>query len=129
MSDSILNESIQIIGKNIKNARKSKHLTQKELAEKVGVSNTAIMRYEKAQRSPNNAMFEKIAEALDVTPSDLMPESYKPKAEKKQTISGIFEEIQADICDNYCKYPSQYTDSNYDRMLEEVCSKCPLNRL
>lgn len=127
MSDSILNESVQIIGKNIKNARKSKHLTQKELAEKVGVSNTAIMRYEKAQRSPNNAMFEKIAEALDVTPSDLMPESYKPKAEKKQTASSIIEEVKVSFCDDYCKHPSEYKD--FDEMLEEVCSKCPLNRL
>lgn len=45
------------------------------------------------------------------------------------------EEIKADICDNYCKYPEQYwleyEDSveAHEQMLREQCEECPLNRL
>ena len=61
-----------MVGDNIKNIRKSKGLKQKELAEKIGVSATAIMRYEKGQREPDKETIEKIALALKVTPSSLM---------------------------------------------------------
>lgn len=61
-----------LIGDNIKNVRKSKGLKQKDLAEKIGVSATAIMRYEKGQREPDKETIEKIALALKVAPSSLM---------------------------------------------------------
>lgn len=35
--------------------------------------------------------------------------------EHKKTITEIFEEIKSNICDNYCKYPSEITD--YDEMM------------
>lgn len=49
------------------------------------------------------------------------------KQSSVSTISSIIEEVKSSICDNYCRYSSEYED--YDRMLEEVCSSCPLNRL
>ena len=36
------------------------------------------------------------------------------------------EEIKEDICDNYCKYPTEYEDNE---ILEMVCNRCPLNKL
>ena len=36
------------------------------------------------------------------------------------------EEIKEDICDNYCKYPTEYEDNE---ILEVVCNRCPLNKL
>lgn len=36
------------------------------------------------------------------------------------------EEVKEDICDNYCKYPTEYEDNE---LLEVVCNRCPLNRL
>lgn len=59
-------------GEKIQKLRQKLGMTQKELAEKVGVSNTAIMRYEKNQRIPRKPILEKIAVALNTTPSDLM---------------------------------------------------------
>lgn len=47
--------------------------------------------------------------------------------EHKKTITEIFEEIKSNICDNYCKYPSEITD--HDEMIETKCRECPLNRL
>ena len=40
-----------------------------------------------------------------------------------------------DICDNYCKYPTQYqmehedSEEAFDLMTSEICAECPLNRL
>ena len=44
-----------------------------------------------------------------------------------KTIPQILEEVAEDMCDNYCKYPGEYKDS--DDMWNEVCDKCPLNKL
>ena len=43
------------------------------------------------------------------------------------TVSALLEEIVNDFCDNYCKYPSEYTDE--DKMMEERCGQCPLNKI
>ena len=42
-------------------------------------------------------------------------------------ITEFFDEIKSNICDNYCKYPSEIKD--YDELIETVCSKCPLRKL
>lgn len=53
----------------------------------------------------------------------------------KQSISQKFEEIKEDICDNYCKFPMDYSmeyedpEEGYEAMMEERCAECPLNRL
>lgn len=36
------------------------------------------------------------------------------------------EEIKAEICDEYCKYPSE---CRCQFIQDKICSKCPLNRL
>ena len=61
-----------LIGFEIQKARKKLGITQKELAEKVGVSAPAIMRYEKGQREPSKEIIEKIAMALNISPTSLM---------------------------------------------------------
>ena len=47
--------------------------------------------------------------------------------EEPKTITEFFDEIKSNICDNYCKYPSEIKD--YDELIETVCSKCPLRKL
>lgn len=59
-------------GKNIKDARKSRGLTQEELGKIIGLSGVAIMRYEKEQREPSMETIEKIASALNIHPIDLI---------------------------------------------------------
>lgn len=55
------------IGERIKQARKSKGLTQKQLAEKLKVAPGTIQQYELGKRTPNFERILEIAEQLDVS--------------------------------------------------------------
>jgi len=43
------------------------------------------------------------------------------------TVTTLLAEIANDFCDNYCKYPLEYTDE--DQMIEERCEKCPITKI
>lgn len=62
------------IGENIKNLRKSKGLSQKQLANKVGLSEITIRRYEKGINDPTTEVAEDIAIALEVSLAELIKE-------------------------------------------------------
>jgi transcriptional regulator with XRE-family HTH domain len=51
----------------LKSVRKSKKLTQKELAEKLGVSYSALCSYEQGLREPNIECLKKISKVLDAS--------------------------------------------------------------
>lgn len=59
-------------GERIRHYRKIRKLTQKELAEKVGLSEPAIRLYELGKREPSEKQIEAISEALDITPQSLI---------------------------------------------------------
>lgn len=61
----------QAIGQNIKRYRKGK-MTQQELADKIGKTESSIRKYEKGIVTIPLNVLEKIASALDVDVSDLM---------------------------------------------------------
>lgn len=58
------------IGDNIKKARKSAGLTQKELGKKLGISQSAIGQFEKSDNLNQNTL-RKIADALEIPLADL----------------------------------------------------------
>lgn len=60
------------VGQNIKSLRKKKGLQQKELAAMIGQTATSIMHYEKEDRKPSQEVIEKIATALNVSPTTLL---------------------------------------------------------
>lgn len=60
------------IGQNIKNARKRKGLSQKQLGELLHVSQAAIGQFESEKSTPKLETVEKIAVALNVPVSDLL---------------------------------------------------------
>ena len=60
------------IGKNIKAIRVSQKMEQKELANRLHISNKTISSWECDRTEPNIGMFEKIAEALNVTKMELL---------------------------------------------------------
>lgn len=64
------------IGANIKNYRKKQNLTQKELAIIVDVTDATINRYEQGQREPNIETLNKIADALNVSVSELISDEH-----------------------------------------------------
>lgn len=59
-------------GEKIKQARKNAGITQKNLGDKLGVSPVMISQYESNTRNPKLQTLQKIADALNVTLSDLL---------------------------------------------------------
>ena len=55
------------IGARIKSKRASLRITQRGLAEKVGISAAAINKFEKGEKKPSTNVLLKIAEVLDTT--------------------------------------------------------------
>ena len=60
------------LGTRIKTLRKEKKITQKQLAEKMQVSQTAIALWESGQRGISLETLEKIAECMDLSSEDLL---------------------------------------------------------
>ena len=57
-------------GEKIRNARKSLGLTQRQLAEQLGVSNTSISNWEKGLSRPDADMIQKLCDVLRLQPND-----------------------------------------------------------
>ena len=56
----------------IKNLRKSKGITQEQLADSIGVSLMTVRRWEWGNTAPNSNMLKKLAEVLNTTPENLL---------------------------------------------------------
>lgn len=61
----------------LKNFRKKKGMSQESLAEESGLSLRTIQRIEKGETNPNGESLKRIANALNVTPDDLVDWSIK----------------------------------------------------
>lgn len=59
------------IGENIKKSRLAAGLTQKELADKCGIADSAVRKYESGRVVPKLPMIKKLADALNVFITDL----------------------------------------------------------
>lgn len=55
------------LGQRLKELREEKGLTQKELAEKLGINSVTYLHYEKAQREPPLALLADMAAFFDVS--------------------------------------------------------------
>lgn len=62
------------IGTRIKDERKKRNMTQKELADKVDISPAAINQFEKGVKKPSSEVLTKIAKALDISTDYLLTE-------------------------------------------------------
>ena len=60
-----------ILGKNIRQFRKTINLTQEELADKLGVSFQAVSKWENAQSAPDISLLPLLAEIFRCTIDDL----------------------------------------------------------
>lgn len=56
-----------MLGERIRELRKKHKMSQKELAEKLGISTSAIGMYEQERREPDNTKLEKLCEIFNVT--------------------------------------------------------------
>lgn len=64
-------------GQKLKEARKAKNLTQKQLADKIGAKHNSISNWENNQNKPDPDTIELICGVLDVTPNYLLGVKYK----------------------------------------------------
>lgn len=62
----------QIIGKFISQKRKEKNLTQEQLAEKLGVSNKTISKWETGKCMPDYSVIKNLCKELEITVAELM---------------------------------------------------------
>ena len=63
------------VGGRIREIRKRKGLTQRELGEKIGVKHNTISSYENGTNEPEHDILFKLANALDVPINDFFPET------------------------------------------------------
>ena len=64
---------------NLKNARERKGLSQKEVAEGIGVAKSTYSLYESGNREPNVQTIKKIADMLNVSADDLLGINEEPQ--------------------------------------------------
>ena len=82
------------IGEKIKALRIGKKLTQSELSELCGISESSIRKYEKGERIPKINKIKQIAAALDVSIDKLVD---IPKFERKQNYADLFSGNSSDV--------------------------------
>ncbi len=100
---SSIREVNDVIGLRIKSLRKKENLTQKQLAEKIGVSQRMIGYYESEERFPPHDVLTKLADCFSVSADYLLGrsvtgepnEQVAPKDEKD--IAKRMEEIKKDL--------------------------------
>lgn len=80
------------IGENIYAYRKAKRLTQKQLGEKIGRTESSIQKYEKGDVEIPNSVLQAIADSLDVTYNRLV--DWNIQEASNQLIAGIDPSIQ-----------------------------------
>ena len=66
-------EFVRELAENIREARIAKDMTQRQLAQQVGVTANAISLYETAKRMPNLKIMSIMSDVLDVSLDDLIP--------------------------------------------------------
>jgi len=67
-------EAVVYIGDRLRTLRIRRALTQQELAEKAGISKNALNRIELSKAEPHMSTLRKLAQALNVDPTELVGE-------------------------------------------------------
>lgn len=108
------------VGKRIETLRKSKKISQEDLAEKVGVSRTTIYKWESGTAKPNFANMQALARALETTVSFFTDEtSFGCDEEERERESARENEIALSVGSELCA-----ADITYENPAEEVyCDK------
>lgn len=78
-------------GQLIKQARIAKDMTQKQLADALGVSSSMIGQYENDLRKPKFKSILNIAKALDVHPGHLIPDEEKVEFDEYSLFASLYD--------------------------------------
>lgn len=121
------------IGKNIKAIRVSQKIEQKELANRLHISNKTVSSWECDRTEPNIGMFEKIAEALNVTKMELLEGRKKASdtividavGQRKKIKNAILVEGVPDISADERELLQMYRAGKYKELINKVMEKMP----
>ena len=89
------------VGENIRRYRKAHGLSAARLGEMVGLTESAILHYERGIRTPGESQLEKIAHALNVSPRMLEDHRIESAKDLVGTLLQLEEEfgLVPDMCD------------------------------
>lgn len=107
------------LGKRIKQAMESKHMTQKELAEKAYSTQVTISRYVNDLRTPDAMTLKTICNALDVSPEWVLGISDEGKPE------GV--DDQKEKCFDYVKFLQ--ANCSYEAAMAEEVTKSIMGKV
>lgn len=107
------------LGKRIKQAMESKHMTQKELAEKAYITQVTISRYINDLRTPDAMTLKTICKALDVSPEWVLGISDEGKPE------GVDDQKQTGF--DYVKFLQ--ANCNYETAVAEEVTKSIMGKV
>ena len=97
------------VGYRIAQARKKQGMTQRELSERLHVSDKAVSKWERGVNYPDISLFDEIAKTLDLSLVELLGIEDRSKEEIVQNISEISKRkdrkrnLSAWICYNYMR--------------------------
>ena len=97
-------------GDRIRDARKASGFTQRQLADRLGVSNTSISNWEKGFSRPDADMIQKLCHILCLEPNYFYGTENAPASERKRTVSD--EEIKFALFGG----DGEITDAMYDEV-------------
>jgi transcriptional regulator with XRE-family HTH domain len=97
-------------GETIRNARKALGLTQRQLSQQLGVSNTSVSNWEKGLSRPDADMIQKLCHILQLDPNYFYGTENAPASERKRTVSD--EEIKFALFGG----DGEITDAMYDEV-------------
>lgn len=108
------------VGKRIETLRKSKKISQEDLAEKVGVSRMTVYKWESGTSVPNYANMQALARALETTVSFFTDETFFGCGEEERERESAREnEIALSVENELCA-----ADITYENPADEVyCDK------
>lgn len=95
------------LGERIYKLRDSLQLSQKEFAEKIGVSQSSIFYWESGKKEPKLSQLEKIADALEIPVTDLLFEKGTSVAKISDGNSSVYINME-----NIRKGAKEFFDSN-----------------
>ncbi|MBU5356093.1 helix-turn-helix domain-containing protein [Paenibacillus barcinonensis] len=108
-------------GDRLASQRKSKRLTQEELAVKINLTKAAVSNYENGHSTPSNETLVAIADALDVDTDYLLGRTELPREELSRSKPDLSEETTEYVLKELVeKYKIDLTDSNKRDTLEKM---------
>lgn len=119
------------VGDRILNLRKELSLSQKELADKVGITEASLSRYENNKREPKGEIIAKLAKALNTTTDYLLGNIHNddiytaPLTEKdEKDVEKEIEKLRADISsmEGFMLCGEMLTDEAKEAILESLSS-------